>query len=65
MSVEVESRRRRARGGLGLVMGYLAMYGGFVVGALIFRVERRLQIEPGVLLVVYLVGLLFGCLMGV
>jgi len=40
------------------------MYGGLVVGALIHRVERRLKIEPGVLLAVYLVGLLFGCLMG-
>ena len=46
-------------------MEYLAMVGGLVVGTMIHRVERRLKIEPGVLLVVYLVGLLFGCLMGV
>jgi len=46
-------------------MQYLAMCGGLVVGALIHRVERLLKIEPGVLLVVYLAGVLFGCLMGV
>ena len=44
---------------------YLAMYGGLVVGALVHRVERRLKIQPGVLLVVYLVGMLVGILMGV
>jgi len=45
-------------------MEILAMYGGLVVGALIHRVERRLKIDPGVLLLVYLAGLLVGCLMG-
>jgi len=45
-------------------MEYLAMYGGLVLGALLHRVERRLKIEPGVLLLVYLTGLLVGCLMG-
>ena len=45
-------------------MTYLAMWGGILVGALLHRVERRLKIEPGVLLLVYLVGLIFGCLMG-
>ena len=46
-------------------MQILAMFGGLVVGTLIHRVERRLKTQPGVLLVVYLVGVLFGCLMGV
>lgn len=45
-------------------MQSLAMFGGLVVGALLHRVERRLKIEPGVLLLVYLAGLLVGCLMG-
>lgn len=45
-------------------MKSLAMYGGFVVGVLLHRVERRLRIEPGVLLLVYLAGFLVGCLIG-
>lgn len=47
------------------MLEYLAMFGGLVVGTLIHGVERRLKIQPGVLLVVYLAGVLFGCLMGV
>ncbi len=43
----------------------LTMIGGLVVGTLIHHVERRLKIEPGLLLLVYLAGILFGCLMGV
>lgn len=46
-------------------MQSLAMFGGLVVGVLLHRVERRFKIEPGVLLLVYLAGLLVGCLMGV
>ena len=46
------------------LIGELAMIGGLVVGTLLHRVERRFKIEPGVLLLVYLVGILFGCLLG-
>jgi len=46
-------------------MEYLAMYGGIVAGVLIHRVERRLKIQRGLLLLVYLAGFLVGCLMGV
>jgi len=52
-------------------MGYLAMFGGLVLGILIHRVERKLRIEPGVLLLVVLllvvlllVGLLVRHLIG-
>ncbi len=46
-------------------MGYLAVYGGFMVGVVLHKVERRLKIEPtGLLLLVYLVGVLFGVLIG-
>lgn len=45
-------------------MEYLALYAGIGVGLLIHRVERRLKIEPGVLLLVYLAGFLVGCLIG-
>ncbi len=44
---------------------YLVMLGGMVVGTLLHRVERRLKIDPGVLLLVYLAGILVGVLMGV
>ncbi len=46
-------------------MESLIIIGGLVVGTALHRVERRLKIEPGVLLLVYLAGLLVGLLMGV
>lgn len=46
------------------MMKSLAMYGGVVVGMLLRLVERRLRIEPGVLLLVYLAGFLVGCIIG-
>ena len=47
-------------------MEYLAIYAvaGVGVGIVLHRVERRLKIEPGVLLLVYLVGFIVGCIIG-
>lgn len=46
-------------------MKFLAMCGGgVVVGMLLRLVERRLKIEPGLLLLVYLAGFIVGCLIG-
>ena len=45
-------------------MEYLAICAGIGLGVLLHRVERRLKIEPGLLLLVYLFGFVVGCLIG-